>query len=274
MASDLPYIKFFVNDWLSDEKLRMCSLAARGLWMDLICVAHKSGRRGHLQQANGQPLSREQIARIASCSPEEVDGLLQELIDSETASVTKAGVVYSRRIERDEYKRKIRSKAGRKGGLRTGNLLKQNAKQNSSKSEANTQAKCGSMDSVLDDPQLQAEEELGGAGEEKPHADDGFAAFWAAWPKKVARQDAERAWGKLRPSPELQAVILAAVARWRQTEQWAVRGVIPNPATWLNGKRWNDEVPGVHQGNGQAQRSKIEAAIEVAEALARKGTDG
>jgi hypothetical protein len=71
-----------------------------------------------------------------------------------------------------------------------------------------------------------------------------FAQFWAAYPLKVAKKDARKAWGELRMTPELHAAILAALA-W-QGPQWAAQGYgTPYPATWLRGERWTDEPPPV-----------------------------
>jgi hypothetical protein len=77
--------------------------------------------------------------------------------------------------------------------------------------------------------------------------DDGFTAFWAAFPNRKARQDAEKAWAKLKPSVELQATILKAIAAQGQGEDWRKEGgrFVPHAATWLNGKRWEDEVVAV-----------------------------
>src|SRR4051812_48074684 len=108
MAVKQPYFPWFPDDWLSDEKLRLCSLAARGLWIDLLSLMHKCDRRGYLQQANGQPYSKEQIARIAGCSAEEAAHLLRELISSGAASANERGVIFSRRMVRDEHIRQVR----------------------------------------------------------------------------------------------------------------------------------------------------------------------
>ena len=44
MAGKLPWFKFWADKWLSDERLRSCSLAARGLWADMISLMHKNER--------------------------------------------------------------------------------------------------------------------------------------------------------------------------------------------------------------------------------------
>lgn len=70
--------------------------------------------------------------------------------------------------------------------------------------------------------------------------DANFGRFWAAYPRKQAKQSAVRAWNKLKPSPELVEAMLAAIVVQSGSEQWQ-RGFIPHPATWLNGQRWEDQ---------------------------------
>lgn len=76
--------------------------------------------------------------------------------------------------------------------------------------------------------------------EKKPIAQpDGFAEFWSAYPKKVAKGDAEKAWKKHKPDLDR---CLAALDIAKRSLDWTKDGgqFIPYPATWLNGKRWED----------------------------------
>jgi len=68
-----------------------------------------------------------------------------------------------------------------------------------------------------------------------------FDTFWSAYPVKKGKGAAEKSWQKL--SPDLQTVIIAIEAQ-KQSDQWTKdKGkFIPYPATWLNQKRWEDEV--------------------------------
>lgn len=70
-----------------------------------------------------------------------------------------------------------------------------------------------------------------------------FIQFWAEYPRKVAKPDAERAWLKLKPGPDLLGVILSGLRRQRGSREWSSDGgkFIPHPATWINGRRWEDE---------------------------------
>lgn len=93
---------------------------------------------------------------------------------------------------------------------------------------------------------------------------DGFERFYGEYPRKTGRADAERAWRKLDPSPELQGEIMAAVARQQTWESWQ-SGFIPHPATFLNGRRWEDEEPPRKQAqhsNGNGRASPAESNLE------------
>lgn len=74
---------------------------------------------------------------------------------------------------------------------------------------------------------------------------DGFDRFWAEWPKgkRVGKADAAKAWGKLKPDATLLTQIIAALQLQRDSTAWRKDGgqFIPNPATWINGRRWEDE---------------------------------
>lgn len=74
--------------------------------------------------------------------------------------------------------------------------------------------------------------------------DDGFDSFWKEYPNRVAKQDAVKAWKKLKVDPELLEKIMTGLSRWKASDEWSRDGgrYIPHPATWLNGRRWEDEV--------------------------------
>jgi hypothetical protein len=87
------------------------------------------------------------------------------------------------------------------------------------------------------------DQEHTGAGDAQL-TDNGFDAFWRAFPKHVGKGAARRAWDRRRLTADLQATILAAVATQRRSEQWQRDNgrYIPNPATWLNEERWDDQL--------------------------------
>lgn len=77
-----------------------------------------------------------------------------------------------------------------------------------------------------------------------------FDRFWEAYPRRQGKEAARKAWEKLRPNEALLEDMLAALERQRASNQWCKDGgrFIPLPATWLNGRRWEDEEPLIGRG--------------------------
>jgi hypothetical protein len=71
-----------------------------------------------------------------------------------------------------------------------------------------------------------------------------FSIFWASYPKKVGKGAAEKSWKKIKPTKDLLEKMLNAIETAKQSMQWNKDNgqYIPNPATWLNQKRWEDEI--------------------------------
>lgn len=74
----------------------------------------------------------------------------------------------------------------------------------------------------------------------KEKENDDFNRFWSAYPKKKSKADAEKAFKKVKVPIE---VLLNAIEKQKKSADWIKNGgqYIPYPATWLNGKRWEDE---------------------------------
>jgi hypothetical protein len=69
-----------------------------------------------------------------------------------------------------------------------------------------------------------------------------FEKFWAAYPRKVAKAEARKAWAQtasIRPDTDS---LVKAVLSHCKTEQWMKNNgaFIPHAATWLRGERWED----------------------------------
>lgn len=90
-----------------------------------------------------------------------------------------------------------------------------------------------------------------------------FAEFWLAYPKKVGKQYALKAWNKIRPDAALHEKIMQAVDSQKRSEQWRRDNgrYIPNPATWLNGGYWDNEVEEV-KTDAEHQRDPQQRADE------------
>lgn len=98
-----------------------------------------------------------------------------------------------------------------------------------------------------------------------PEPDPGFDRFWEAYPKKVSKEDAIRAFNRIGVDDILLGRILSAIQKQKQTAQWQEDGgrFVPYPATWLNGRRWEDEVQAAPAGGpGPAPRPVVAQAYE------------
>jgi hypothetical protein len=102
-------MKFYPRDWRGDQALRAVSVAARGLWIDCLCIMHEAKPYGHLV-LNGAPVDDDTLARMTGASVDEVSALMAELRQAGVLSTTGKGVVFSRRMTKDH----ARAQKGRK----------------------------------------------------------------------------------------------------------------------------------------------------------------
>lgn len=78
-------------------------------------------------------------------------------------------------------------------------------------------------------------------GDIPPVSPPGFDRFWSAYPKKTGKGAALQAFKRISGVPV--DVMLYAIEQQRHSRQWQEDNgrFIPNPATWLNQRRWEDE---------------------------------
>lgn len=110
-----PSFQFYPSDWLRDTALRSCSVCARGLWMDMLCFMHEGSPYGHLKVANKVILPAN-LAQMVGLTLDQVECSLKELRDAGVFDETEEGVIFSRRMIRDENIRNARASGGKLGG--------------------------------------------------------------------------------------------------------------------------------------------------------------
>lgn len=109
----IPSFQFYPSDWLRDPGLRLCSLNARGLWIDMLAFMHEAEPYGHLRLKN-QDVGQASLARMVGCTSKAVEKLLAELEQAGVFSRTEDGTIFSRRMVRDEHNRRIRAEGGKR----------------------------------------------------------------------------------------------------------------------------------------------------------------
>jgi hypothetical protein len=93
--------KFWWQDWKNDDALLGCSLAARGLWMAMLCIAHDADPCGHVLINGSPPSPRDLAMRLGNTTTKEVAKLLAELEQAKVFSRADDGTIYSRRMVKD-----------------------------------------------------------------------------------------------------------------------------------------------------------------------------
>ena len=286
----LPWLKFYPGDWRADPALRVCSLAARGLWLEMLAIMHEAEPRGHLL-VKGRPLTVEQLAVLTGSSIDECSRHLEELEIAGVFDRRKNGVIVSRRMERDENLSRKYRENGKKGG--NPNLCNkgENAKslnppdkspdiakkpeariqkpESSSLRSDETRARNptnsdgqSERELIPDLPDFLDRRKPSGANPtSNDYPPNPFEEWWERWPHKIGKLAAEKAFEKVRKRGDVAFDrLVRGIDDYVRTKppdrNWC------NPATWLNQGRWDDE-PAIDDGAGRASGRARPSAPEV-----------
>lgn len=108
-----PSFQFYPGDWLRSTGLRSCSIAARGLWIEMLALMHEGEPYGHLKVGK-KAIDEATLARMVGAGQDEITGLIGELETAQVFSRAANGTIYSRRMVRDENKRNLCASEGAK----------------------------------------------------------------------------------------------------------------------------------------------------------------
>ena len=115
MSKKLPWQKWFWADWKADQRLRLCSLEARGLWVEMLGIMVEGEPFGHLN-LNDKVIDEVTLSRLIGATQGEVERGTKELEGAKVFSRSEDGVIYSRRLVREEATRRARAEGGKLGG--------------------------------------------------------------------------------------------------------------------------------------------------------------
>jgi hypothetical protein len=115
--SKLRWSKLWWQDWSDDPALRLCSLAAQGLWMRMLCIAalQHDDLYGFVL-VNGKPPTIAQLAKIVGAHHHTVAALLAELERNGVCDMRGGNTYVSRRMLRGKAEHAARKAAGLQGG--------------------------------------------------------------------------------------------------------------------------------------------------------------
>jgi uncharacterized protein YdaU (DUF1376 family) len=210
----LPYYKWFWQDWRANRKAQRMSYIERGLYRELLDECWVEGFI---------PNDISILAEICGC-PDEVMADAWQVLESCFELVDDKYInkkMESMRTEKDS-ERLTKSQSGKKGG--------DSKSLNFKPKKAIAKQVLASAKQVLALPNIEEKrrEEYTGA----------FELFWEQYPRHENKSVAMKSWKKV--DVELD-VILKAIEKHKQTKQWK-DGVYPHASTWLNQRRWEDEL--------------------------------
>lgn len=229
----IPLRRQLLDSSIWEENAVVCKL-----WVTLLIVGSEPGRRGTID------MTPRALAARACMSVEEVSAALEVLMAPDPRS--RSRVSEGRRVELLD---KERSWGGRLVNWEAyeETMAAAGATMRSRKRRTENATKRNEMQRKAAEPTKEKEKEK--EKEKTPHtplrgargADPRFDAFFEAFPNRVKRKDAAKAWAALgeddREAAGAAVGIYAEVWRKAPPDRLAFAG---HPATWLRGERWKE----------------------------------
>lgn len=214
MASD-PAVLLYTADFLVG--VSDMPFLDRGYYITLLCLQHQKGH-----------LSEETICfSLGLRSVTEISKVMCHFTQDEN------GLYFQKRMELETEKRCNFTKSRRENGEKGGRP--KNHMDNHTDNHMGTHMGDGNDNENID---VIIDKKKGVKGGKETS----FDVFWIAYPKKVGKDAAKKSFAKVKLDI---SVLLEAIEKQKKSEQWTKDGgqYIPNPATWLNQGRWEDELP-------------------------------
>jgi hypothetical protein len=104
MSKKLPAFQFYPSDWRKDNGVQSLNFNDRGIWFEMLCLMHDSEQRGKLI-LNGKAMPDEAIARLLGLDKQAFSKTLTTLLDFGVCSRDENGVLFNRRMVKDEESR-------------------------------------------------------------------------------------------------------------------------------------------------------------------------
>ena len=245
-----PYFPFYPKDWLNDPALKACSLEAKGVWIDMLCLMHEGNPYGYLTLPNGNIIDPKMLAKLIPNSDQngtrwvrKCDRLVDELVTKGVLKRDENGVFYSKKMVSDEAERQ---------------------------SWRERQAKHRGKDVTEKSQPITSPITITYSNNNPPTPKGGevnvkkeFDRFWKSYPRKENRPGAMKAFERAIRSADV-SEILTGMETWQKSGKWDDPKFIPHAASFLNGRRWEDEL-GVKPSKGVKPLHKKLFEAETAE---------
>lgn len=225
------WFKFYGGEYLSDPKIDRLSPAERSCWLTLLCLASMSNKNGVIEYIDEHTLLKK-------------SGVEQDVYGDDNTYDNTIGVITTFQkmnmlMQIDENTIQLSNWDKRQSMSMTG--YERVKKHRENKKKLPNDNKMITHDNANDNIRIEENR----IEENRIHNTWGDVgnSFWGIYPEKVAKAKALQSWIKLKEEEKQKAVAAIKI----QLEANHFRGkdgkdYIPHPATWLNQKRWEDEI--------------------------------
>lgn len=191
-----PYLPLYVGDWMNNNKLKMCSPAAHGIMIAVMCIMHKEADYGTIQLKQKFKQTDSivknfalQITKLTAFDLAETEKPLQELINEGILTIEGNRMQCPRMVKDFELSVK-RATAGRSGGLSTKNKNTAKTKKEAppkAKQQANTENETATENEVI--TESKGKEGMGEKPQvQYPYESDEFMQQWQVWKNYRAQE--------------------------------------------------------------------------------------
>ena len=246
-----PAVLFYPEAYLVGT--RLMNYEQKGKYMELLCLQHQ---QGHLSEDD----------MLSICGDRDVKIFSKFTVDDN-------GCYYNERMEEESIRRARYTESRRANGLNGGrpptnknHMLNHMDKDMDNHMGNHMRNRNRNINKNMD---IQDKDNRGVGEEEKERETvknliiERFDRFWSVYPKKVGKGEARKAFVKLKPSEELTERMIKAVAEAKKSDMWTRNNgqYIPNPSTWLNQERWEDELTVAPEAVSE-QKSEVDKWFE------------
>lgn len=199
---ELPWVKWYPQNWSSEPGLSVCEVATTGIWINAVNAMMLRGTA----QITG---TVEELSRLCRCRPSQMSLAVAELKKHQIGEVIEQNgdiTLACRRLFRGLEISRLRSDAG--------------------KASANKRSTSGSTPSTSTSTSYSTS----------------FLRFYEMYPRKQAKADAAKAWEQIGGEDQLDVILASLQWQKRSQDWTKDAGkFVPYPASYLRAKRWEDE---------------------------------
>jgi len=243
-----PAFQFYPKDWLSEPNLRGAPLAAKGAYIELLSICW-------MEQT--LPAASDELQRLAGATDEEWNAcstLVQRMFNEVPGDAER---LFHKRLDDERERHRARRESASKAGVASGESRRKSRAANAShprerafngrSTESNPSSSSPSSSPTPKVPELMR---VPRKTKRSPYSED-FESFWEAYAKFRGKKKAGKAWEKIKPDADLVALIVQRAKAYAGSI--VDKTYQKDPATWLNGECWEDEVVARPRASGNRQ---------------------